>query len=50
MFTGENRPMSAKESQNINFVALSEIFLELVSDSKEARINFIFIFLLNKGG
>jgi hypothetical protein len=42
--------MRAKESWNINFILLSEHFLELVSVFKEASKNLILIFPLNKAG
>ncbi len=42
--------MRAKESWNINFILLTEQFLELVSVFKQASRNLTFIFLLNKTG
>jgi hypothetical protein len=47
MYTGKNLPIKAKERRNRNLMQLTGQFLELVSVLKEARKNFVLIFLLN---
>ncbi len=46
--TGENQPMTERETSAEIMIRLTEHFLELVSVYKEAMTNFAHIFLLNK--
>jgi hypothetical protein len=43
-YNGEHRPIRVKESQNINFMRLSEQFLEFVSVHKEEKQAKLYIY------
>jgi hypothetical protein len=51
VYTGENRPIRAKENGNRNLMLLSKQFFELGNVfSKKIDRNLIYVFLLNKTG